>query len=160
MCIRDRSTGGCASWDGSGGSGSMHFPGFRSIATQTPSSGPFARVLHVGRRERLGSGVVFRECPQESVYSERMPAGESGEVSAKTRLPRREHSMSWWRSRRSLIVWIPILLVISAAAFWRISSGQSAPRRIVVILPSSTNPFWIDVHRANLAKTSFTPVRK
>src|SRR5439155_3409230 len=41
-------TGVGGSWDGSGGSGSMHFPGFRSIATQTPASPVKATLASLG----------------------------------------------------------------------------------------------------------------
>src|SRR5580700_540019 len=54
--------------------------------------------------------------------------------------------MNWSRSR---IFWGTVLLVVLAivAVFLSRRSGLKHPQRIVVILPSPSNPYWIEVRR-------------
>jgi ABC-type sugar transport system substrate-binding protein len=55
--------------------------------------------------------------------------------------------MSWWRSRKFWKISVPlVLLAIIALVVWRGPHGTH-PQRIVVILPSPSNPFWIEVRR-------------
>lgn len=55
--------------------------------------------------------------------------------------------MNWWRSHKSLsILLLAVLVIVIVAIFW--FKRPSGPANdIVVILPSSSNPFWIEVRK-------------
>jgi len=56
--------------------------------------------------------------------------------------------MTWWTARNLWKVGIPVLVLAAIVAFsWIRRSREKQPPRIVVILPSAINPYWIEVRR-------------
>jgi len=60
--------------------------------------------------------------------------------------------------RAALTAIASLVVIILASVAWLTHSKSDVPRRIVVILPSSSNPFWVDVKRgAERAAASIQP---
>jgi len=53
------------------------------------------------------------------------------------------------RARKVLLFGLPIVILVGLAAFFWLRRQPPKATNIVVILPSSTNPFWVDVRKGS-----------